>query len=157
MSGIEIAGLVLGAYPLLLSTAKDLREVFKDVKTWWRFEREFENFLSDVETEHIKYSLSLQILLEDLDISEEEKENLQVSYISSVWHDVQTQAELRRRIQDRYYDWFMRQLAAMNKALEDLQRLLPVVKVRLFLYFLCFIYADFKTSPHVLIPLRSNT
>lgn len=135
MSGIEIAGLVLGAYPVLLSTAKDLREAFKDVKTWWRFEREFENFLSDVETEHIKYSLSLQILLEDLDISEEEKENLQGSYIAPGWHDVQTRAELRRRIQDRYYDWFMRQLAAMNKALEDLQRLLPILKVRLFLYF----------------------
>lgn len=135
MSGIEIAGLVLGTYPVLLSTAKDLREVFKDVKTWWRFEREFENFLSDVETEHIKYSLSLQILLEDLDISEEEKETLQVSYIASGWHDVQTQAKLRRRIQERYYDWFMRQLAAMNKALEDLQRLLPVEKVRLLLCF----------------------
>lgn len=135
MSGIEIAGLVLGAYPVLLSTAKDLREVFKDVKTWWRFEREFVNFLSEVETEHIKYSLSLQVLLEDLDISEEEKENLQGNYIAPGWHDVQTRAELRRRIQDRYYDWFMRQLAAMNKALEDLQRLLPVVKVRLSLCF----------------------
>lgn len=135
MSGVEIAGLVLGAYPVLLRTAKDLREIFKDVKTWWRFEREFENFLSDVETEHIKYSLSLQILLEDLDIPEEEKENLQVSYNSSGWHDVKTQAELRRRIQDRYYDWFMRQLAAMNKTLEDLQRLLPVMKVRLLLCF----------------------
>lgn len=135
MSGIEVAGLVLSAYPVLLGTAKDLREVFKDVQTWWRFEREFENFLSAVETEHIKYSLNLQILLGDLDIPEEKKENLQVCYIASGWHDVQTQAELRRRIQDRYYDWFMRQLAAMNKALEDLQRLLPVLKVRVYLCF----------------------
>lgn len=132
MSGIEIAGLILGAYPVLLSTARDLRDLFKDVKTWWCFEREFENFLSAVETEHIKYSLNLQILLDDLDIPEEEKEHLQLSYIASGWNDVQTQAQLRRRIQDRYYDWFMRQLAAMNKALEKLQRLLPGVQVSLF-------------------------
>lgn len=134
MSGIEVAGLVLGAYPVLIETAKDLREVFKDVKTWWRFEREFENFVSAVETEHIKYSLNLQILLEDLDISEEEKENLRVDSSATGWHDAQIRLELRHRIQDTYYDWFMRQLAAMNKSLGDLQRLLPIAKVRLFSY-----------------------
>ncbi|KAJ0120192.1 hypothetical protein J7T55_001048 [Diaporthe amygdali] len=127
MSGIEVAGIVLGAYPVLLETAKDLREVFKDVKTWWRFEREFENFLSVLETEHIKYSLNLQILLEDLDIPEEDKDTLQVDPTASGWYDVQTQVKLRRRIQDRYYNWFMRQLAAMNRALGDLQDLLPTI------------------------------
>lgn len=130
MSGIEVAGIVLGAYPVLLETAKDLREVFKDVKTWWRFEREFENFLSVLETEHIKYSLNLQILLEDLDIPEEDKDTLQVDPTASGWYDVQTQVKLRRRIQDRYYNWFMRQLAAMNRALGDLQGLLPTVRLR---------------------------
>lgn len=141
MSGIEIAGLILGAYPVLLSTAKDLREVFKDVKTWWRFEREFENFLAAVETEHIKYSLNLQILLEDLEIPEEEKENLRVGYIASGWHGVQTQAELRRRIQSRYYDWFMRQLFSMNKAMEDLQKILPIFEVRRSLcFYVCSIW-----------------
>lgn len=135
MSGIEVVGIVLGAYPVLLSTAKDLRDVFKDAKTWWRFEREFENFLSAVETEHIKYSLNLEILLEDLDIPEERKESLQIDATGLGWHDVQTQTELRRRIQDRYYSWFMRQLFAMNRALGDLQRLLPIVEGKVFTCF----------------------
>lgn len=130
MSGIEVVGIVLGAYPILLETAKDLREVFRDVKTWWCFEREFENFLSAVETEHITYSLNLQILLQDLDIPEEDKERLQVDSNASIWYDPHTQAELRHRIQDRYYDWFMGQLAIMKEALGDLQRLLPVGAVR---------------------------
>jgi hypothetical protein len=155
MSGIELAGLVLGAYPALLSTAKELREAFKDVKTWWRFEREFEVFLSAVETEHIKYSLNLQILLDDLDIPEEKKETLRVDSTASGWHDAHVQMELRHRIQDVYYDWFMRQLAAMNKALGDLQKLLPIAKVSLFSHF-CVrsMRAEFE---HLLISLRSVT
>lgn len=135
MSGIEVAGLVLGAFPLLLSTAKDLRDVFKDVKTWWRFEGEFEAFLSALETENIKYSLSLQILFEDIDLPEEEKEKLQVDSNASGWHDVQIQAQLRRRIQDRYYDWFKGQLDAMNRALGDIRELLPAFKARPFISF----------------------
>lgn len=131
MSGLELAGFVLGAYPILLETAKDLREVIKDVKTWWHFEREFENFLAAVETEHITYSLNLQILLEDLDISEEDKKSLEKDSTASGWHDARTQAKLRRRIQNDYYAWFMRQLAAMDRALGELQSLLSIVKVRL--------------------------
>lgn len=132
MSGFEIAGIVLGAFPLLQDAAKRLRVVFGDVKTWWRFETEFEVFISSIETEHIKYSLSLEILLSDLDVSDEDREQLQNDSTCGLWHHSPIQAYLRQRIQDRYYGWFMGQLNDINTALQDLHQILTSGKVSWF-------------------------
>lgn len=132
MSGFEIAGIVLGGFPLLQEAAQGLRGVFGDVKTWWRFEMEFEVFISSIETEHIKYSLGLEILLSDLDISDEDRERLQNDPTCGLWYNPRIKAHLRQRIQDRYYGWFMGQLNDINTALQDLHGILTSGKVSKF-------------------------
>ncbi|KAM5349249.1 hypothetical protein ACJ41O_005756 [Fusarium nematophilum] len=129
MSGFEIAGLVLGVFPLVQETAKGLRNVFADVQTWWRFETEFEAFVSAMETEHIKYSQNLEILLGELEIPEDDRNSLQNDPTCTLWYDLRIRAQLRQRIQDRYYDWFMRQLRDMNAALNSLHGILTYGKV----------------------------
>ena len=129
MSGFEIAGIVLGAFPILQDAAKGLRTVFGDVKTWWRFETEFEVFIATVETEHIKYSQNLEILLGDIDISEEDREKLQKDSTCCLWSDPPVQAQLRKKIRDPYYGWFMRQLNDINTALIALHEILTQGKV----------------------------
>jgi hypothetical protein len=132
MSGFEVAGLVLGAFPLLVEGANSLQDVFSDVRSWWRFEATFESFISAVEAEYIKYSLTLNILVGDLDIDQDEQDKLQNDTSCTLWHAPHVQAELRRRVGSQYYGWFTRQLSEMNTALRELFAMLPIGKVRVF-------------------------
>ncbi|KPM41489.1 hypothetical protein AK830_g5088 [Neonectria ditissima] len=131
MSGFEIAGLALGVFPLLLGSAKKARVLFEGTKMWWRFETEFDDFISAVEREYIAFSQIIEILLAPLDISDDDQEKLQNDPDSSLWHQPDIQAALRRRIQSRYHEWFMTQLNDIINAVTELHELLPIDKVYL--------------------------
>lgn len=68
MSGFEIAGIVLGAFLLLFDSCKDLRSAFRSLKSWWRFETDFDNFVAAIQREQIAFSQNLEILIDPLDL-----------------------------------------------------------------------------------------
>lgn len=41
MSGVEAAGFVLAAFPLLISALEHYRESAEVLKDWWRYKREY--------------------------------------------------------------------------------------------------------------------
>ncbi|KUI68153.1 hypothetical protein VM1G_11585 [Cytospora mali] len=125
MSGIEIVGLVLGIFPMLVNTSIDIRDVFRDVKTWWFFETEFQGFISTVQTEFIKYSMNLNILLGNLNISEDAKVKLQHDPDCKLWNAPQIQAEIKRRIHQEYWHWFLNHMNDIKGSLAELRKLLP--------------------------------
>lgn len=130
MSGIEIAGLVLGAFPILCESARTLRGVFGDLGSWWRFKHEFEDFIAHLETEHVAFSQMIDILLEPLDaISDDDREALRTDSNSPLWFDLHVQKELGYRVQPKYLDPFMRQLQGINDVLNELHSMLPINKV----------------------------
>ncbi|TGJ79341.1 hypothetical protein E0Z10_g9425 [Xylaria hypoxylon] len=129
MSGFEIAGLILGAYPILYDTAKDLRGALKKTKAWWFFERTFDDFVSEVQKEYVSFSQILEILLDPLDLSSDERRRLQDEPNCSLWHEAHVQDQLRQRIQPKYHVWFMGQLEEMNTALAELHAMLPIDKI----------------------------
>ncbi|CAH0044980.1 unnamed protein product [Clonostachys solani] len=131
MSGIEVAGLAVGAFPILFEAFKEFRKAAKPLKLWWRFEVEFDNFLAAVQREQIAYSQNLEILIDALDLSEHEKTTLQNVPESNVWYEPRVQSALRRRLQNRHYPWFMEQLRDTNVAVEKLLGLLPIGKAYL--------------------------
>lgn len=45
MSGFEIAGVVLGAFPIVMSGLERYRKAFEPLKSWWKFQRTFEVFI----------------------------------------------------------------------------------------------------------------
>ncbi|KAM7199208.1 hypothetical protein V8F20_005810 [Naviculisporaceae sp. PSN 640] len=129
MSGFEIAGLVLGAFPLLCEAGTQVGYACKSFKTWWRFERELEKFLWAVEREQIAFSQNLEIFLDPMkNLTTRDREILQAGLDSTLWHSPRVQKELRQGIQDAYYPWFIRQLVEINDALNQLHELLPTVK-----------------------------
>ncbi|RYP78485.1 hypothetical protein DL771_000438 [Monosporascus sp. 5C6A] len=128
MSGFEIVGVILGSFPIIYEVGKETKGFYRNAKTWWRFEREFEDFIAAIDREYINFSQNLEILLTPLDIPGEDREALQNGLDSRLWNQSRIRAELRHRIQDRYYEWFMRQLTEINDALGELHGLLPVGK-----------------------------
>ncbi|KAF4334108.1 sugar transporter STL1 [Fusarium beomiforme] len=121
MSGFEIAGVVLGLFPIVCDSAKDLRGVFRDAQTWWRFEREFEDFILEIEKQQIAFSQILEILFDPLDqISHRDRETLASDPSSPLWYDLHIQRTLTHRVGQKYLGWFMRRLSDLNDSLEEL-------------------------------------
>ncbi|KZL84295.1 hypothetical protein CI238_11149 [Colletotrichum incanum] len=131
MSGFEIAGVVLGAFPILCDTAKDLGTVFKKTKSWWQFETSFENFVSTIATQEIAYIQVLERLLDPLDITDGDYESLLRDPRSSLWHEHHIQEELRQclpqnnelyRLQTSFSDEKDRLLKRITEINDDLHQ-----------------------------------
>lgn len=63
MSGIEVAGLLLGAFPLVISAMEHYEDVKKVSSTWWRIKRAHKKDLGRVKDCHLKFRLNLKELL----------------------------------------------------------------------------------------------
>lgn len=126
MSGIEIAGIVLGGFPILIEATKPLARYFQGAERWWHFKTRFMTLISTLEDESIAYSQNLELLLTPVDLDPEVKTNLQEDPKSDLWHDPEVQAKLKARIKNQYMPWFQRQLREMRETLDELRRMLPI-------------------------------
>ena len=64
MSGVEAAGLVLGAIPLIVSAAEHYREGFEPLREWWKFETEFQSFVEELEVQDKIFSNNIEKLIQ---------------------------------------------------------------------------------------------
>ncbi|KAK5741773.1 hypothetical protein LTR17_003764 [Elasticomyces elasticus] len=63
MSGLEIIGLVLGAFPLAISALEHWREAADVLRLMNNFEQDWGKTLDDIKDEYLDYQLNLKILL----------------------------------------------------------------------------------------------
>ncbi|KAH0426538.1 hypothetical protein CcaCcLH18_10295 [Colletotrichum camelliae] len=131
MSGFEIAGLALGAFPLLIEGAKELDGLAKKFEFYWEFRTKFESFIADVNGQRISYDLNIAHLLDTLDISTVDQIKLQNGTEPTLWHEDHIETELRRKVRHDHYHWLMGRIQDIAKALNDLRDLFPVDKARL--------------------------
>lgn len=130
MSGFEIAGIVLGIFPILVDTTKDLRCVFRHVKTWLNFENEFETLIFSVQRENIAYIQNVEILLGGIDISEADQEELRKNPDSRLWTAPHLQMTIQKRLRGGKWDWVKFEMSKMIDALRKLRSILPSAEVR---------------------------
>jgi hypothetical protein len=63
MSGVEVAGLVLGALPLLLAGLQFYAEGISVTKRYWKYREEVKSLLGELQTESTVYENSIRTLL----------------------------------------------------------------------------------------------
>lgn len=68
MSGIELAGLVLGAFPIILNGLEFYRKGFEPLDEWWQFRTHFIAFTDDVRHQMMKYNENMIRLLDPITI-----------------------------------------------------------------------------------------
>ncbi|KAF1947079.1 hypothetical protein EJ02DRAFT_440643 [Clathrospora elynae] len=66
MSGIEVAGLVLGCLPLLIQGIESYNEGLDPIKSFMRWERELPQFIRKLRNQHVHYAQTIRILLEPI-------------------------------------------------------------------------------------------
>lgn len=66
MSGVEIAGLILGSFPITLSCLEHYCAGFEPLVEWWNFRTRFIAFVDDVEHQMMKYNENMIRLLDQI-------------------------------------------------------------------------------------------
>lgn len=66
MSGIEIVGLVLGSFPILLNCLDYYRKGFEPLEEWWNFRTRFIAFIDDISHQMMRYNENMIRLLDPI-------------------------------------------------------------------------------------------
>ena len=118
MSGIEIAGLALGAFPILTYTFDQYRDAKKAARRWWKVERTYTRLTNSLEYERLTFRLQLRRLLLPIDgnLDDAELEALIAEPGDGRWKGKEIEAALKCRL-DESYDRYCRLLQDMVDAL----------------------------------------
>lgn len=102
MSGIELAGLVLGVLPLLIQGIESYNQGLDPIKSFMRWERELPHFIRKLRNQHVHYSQTIGILLAPITDEGELAEMMTDPGLSRMWRDEAMAVRLRERLQDSY-------------------------------------------------------
>lgn len=120
MSGLEVAGLLLGAFPLIISGLEHWREVAKVGGFFWRVRREYTKCRSDVRFYELLYKRNLEELLLPIVDSAEEVTQLVSFPGGDKWSSRVLQERLEQRLQESY-DLYMEIIQHMNDTAMELK------------------------------------
>ena len=119
MSGIEAAGLVLGAIPLLISAAEHYREGFEPLKEFWKFETEFQSFVEELEVQDKIFSNNIEKLIQPY-VTDKEMHAI-INDRNSMIVNPQLERNVQKRLADSYkaYMSVVKKVNAIVTALQD--------------------------------------
>lgn len=74
MSGIEIAGLLLGVFPLLISALEHYRESAEVLDDWWQIKKESKKCKNEIKVQELAFENNLErfllpLVVDDNDIA----------------------------------------------------------------------------------------
>ncbi|KAI6782513.1 uncharacterized protein J7T54_001370 [Emericellopsis cladophorae] len=125
MSGFEVAGVVLGAIPLIISGLEHWHEVAKVWGYYSRIRKEHKKCLYDVRLYQILYMRNLEELLLPIVDSPDHVTFLVNDPGSEHWKSKTLEARLKDRLQGSY-PIYMEIINNMKEAIEELQKVLSV-------------------------------
>ncbi|KAF2110630.1 hypothetical protein BDV96DRAFT_474211, partial [Lophiotrema nucula] len=125
MSGIEVAGLVLGAFPILLAALESYREGAETVSDWWRIKRAYTKCKQDLEYHQILFEGNVERFLLPLVADEDELKSLMADPAGQAWEDHELEARLQERL-PKSYKLFLGIMGNINELMESLQKELGV-------------------------------
>src|SRR5438067_1420163 len=102
MSGIEIAGLVLGGFPLLVSAAEHYKEGWEPLVKWKRFRTEFLHFIDAIDIEKHLFDQMLERFLISADIAQAELQLFLTDPNYEGWQRKELAAALEMRLGHSY-------------------------------------------------------
>jgi hypothetical protein len=120
----EIAGLVLGGIPLVISAIEHYRECFKVLGCWTKYTKEYRICFNRMKTFDLDFELLIDKLCGDLVGSEDEWTKLKANGANGAWNDVE--AKLKERLLPKVYEAFVKTMGDIHTVMEDLKRELGV-------------------------------
>jgi hypothetical protein len=76
MSGVEVTGLLLGAFPLFISTLEHYRDTAETLGVFWKIRKEYKTWTHSLNICQLAFEQNLQELLLPLIVDEDELQKL---------------------------------------------------------------------------------
>ena len=115
MSGIEIAGLIVGALPLMISAMEHYEETRRMTVTWWKIRRAHRRDLGRLRYCRLKFQLNMKDLLLPLVIDGIIKQDDCSTFLSSPSDPGWNRAEVQEALDDRLCDCRIRYLEVLGE------------------------------------------
>ena len=127
MSGFEIVGVILGAFPLILSAIDGYGKGLEHLDTVWRYDKKLKVFERQIQREQQSYRNNLEQLLEPL-IDVKDMKTLLDNPRDLAWGEPALEEEVRRRLSG-CYEIYISTMKDYNEVLHDLEKSLDKNRV----------------------------
>lgn len=120
MSGFEIAGIILGAYPILMAALKGYGELARKVGLWNSIRQEYQKCKNEINAQHVAFIGNLRRLLVTLAVDDARISRLLADPGGKEWGDT----DLAHHLQDYLGDShavFLDTIEDMNRAMGELK------------------------------------
>lgn len=101
MSGIELAGLILGAIPLVIAALENYEDGLGKVKAFWKWEDQLSDAIRKLWYQYTSYELTIRVLLASI-TDDVELEAMLGDPSSKLWADPTIESRLRERLTTAY-------------------------------------------------------
>ncbi|GAW14164.1 hypothetical protein ANO14919_035580 [Xylariales sp. No.14919] len=118
MSGIEVAGLVLGAVPLLISALEHYGDGLSTLKRWRKYEHELRSLVRNLNTERVKLQNVCEKLLVGI-VPESQIEAMIKNPLGGLWREEKTQKKIQSRLWEGY-GLFEDTIADIKRAVDEM-------------------------------------
>ena len=125
MSGIEIAGLLLGAFPLLISALENYRQSAEILEDWWQITREYKKCKNEIKVQELAFENILERFLLPLVVDDDEIATLIAEPGGVRWKDPTLEDKLKSRL-PKSYDLFLDTINDVKSTVDGLQEELGV-------------------------------
>ncbi|KAJ3544772.1 hypothetical protein NM208_g2881 [Fusarium decemcellulare] len=113
MSGFEIAGVVLGSIPLVVSTLENYKNGLRTIQRYRRYDREIQSLIRNLETERVKLQNLCEKLLDGL-VPPSRIDAMVENPGGDLWSEEETQKKIRARLWKSWdiFEWTLRDIQA---------------------------------------------
>ncbi|KAF2263450.1 hypothetical protein CC78DRAFT_465821 [Lojkania enalia] len=127
ITGIEIAGVILGSFPLVIHALECYGEGLETMQEWVRFRTDFNGFLSDFIRQQIFFRQHIEDLLSPVVDSEYQMGCMLDDPNHIEWKDPRLEAKLKKRLPGMHeYETYMATVSAILAVLQKVQKKLDV-------------------------------
>lgn len=118
-NGLELAGLILAAIPLIIKGLDHYADGVRTIKKWWRYRRELESLARSLIVEKTLFCGSCEKLLNELAIDDDLFFELVENPGGPSWRGEQLDLKLRQHLGSKYslYQAFIEDIASAVKEL----------------------------------------
>ncbi|KAK6501617.1 hypothetical protein TWF481_009452 [Arthrobotrys musiformis] len=126
MSGIEIAGLVLGAIPLVISALEHYEDIIGPVKAFTKYRGELGHAIRELRNHHTSFEQSIEVLLRPI-TTDQELSAMIDNTDSDLWQDPDIDHQLKKSL-GRAYAPYMENVNYVQKILTTIASKLENLK-----------------------------
>ena len=121
MSGVEIAGFVLGAIPLMVSALEHYKETAEVLEGWWKVKSEWGKCKNNLNYHKVAFEENLEELLLPLIVDEERLKRLLDCPGGPEWQDPALEEMLKERMPKTYSAYLetIQEMREVVKGLDD--------------------------------------